>query len=165
MGMTQTYDAKFTEITELITAIAKYGRHAVRDISRLHAIAPTARLEIIELVDEADNNSALHATVERLETLLQNDLRYQVTVRLGIVTHAFVDELVSAALAYGYVRLRGQDTTKLAKILDVMRHDLEKAGFVDLYDVAVLYGLNRARRQRSTRLINGIVDAIRALTK
>jgi hypothetical protein len=162
--MTQNAN-KTKEITELVSAIAKHGSYGSRDISRLHTIAPTARLEIIELVDEADNNNTLRAQVERLEYLLQHDLRHRVTVQLGIVTHAVVDDLIATALSYGNSRLYERNTAKLAEHLDAMRHDLEKTECIDLYDVAVRYGLTRARRQRSAAMIQGTIDAIRALAE
>lgn len=169
MGMTQTNTPRDTnsyptdEISDLVKSIARHGERAIRDINRLHALVPKARLEIVELVDEAENNIILRAEVERLDAHLKQDLGHRATVTMGVITHQALNELIATAVAYGNARVAATDTAKLVKTLDAVRVDLENAEFVDLFDVAIRYGMVRARRQRSARMIRGTVEAIRAL--
>lgn len=157
---TDTYHTD--EISDLIKSIAAHGERAIRDINRLNEIVPKARIEIAELVDEAENNITLRCEVERLSEHIQHDLRHRVTTRESI-TDQFVDNLISASIAYGSARMQLRDTAKLSEALDVFRTNLATVDFVDLFDAAIRYGLVRARRQRSAQMIRGTVEEIRAL--
>lgn len=165
VSMTQSTE----KIHEVVEIIKNYGDLAAEPITRLHALAPECRVEIVELVDEINNSISLKREVDRLESRIIQ-LRHQATIggngtRTERIIATLVDELTPLAIAHSSARLGARDTTILGDHLEAVRCDFDDAGLMDLFDTIIRYGILRTRRQRSIGRIHTTLETIKTVAR